>query len=70
MVAIKSTESPKPVATAICYDCKYFRGAKLGTCQAFPERIPDRIWSGDVRHDKSFPGIRESGFTQGIRVNS
>jgi excisionase family DNA binding protein len=61
MVDNKRTESQKPVAMPICSDCEYFRGAKLGTCAAFPDRIPDRIWSGKVRHDKPFPG------DQGIR---
>jgi excisionase family DNA binding protein len=61
MVDNKSIKSQKPVATARCYDCKYFLGAKPGTCRAFPEQIPDRIWSGKARHDKSFPG------DQGIR---
>ena len=56
MVDDKSILSQNPVATAACYDCKYFRGAKLGTCQAFPDRIPERIWSGEVRHDRSFAG--------------
>jgi excisionase family DNA binding protein len=61
MIDDKSIVSQNPVATAPCYDCKYFRGAKLGTCLAFPDRIPDRIWSGKVHHDRSFPG------DQGIR---
>jgi excisionase family DNA binding protein len=56
MVDNKGIESQKLVATAICYDCKNFRGAKLGTCLAFPDGIPGRIWSGKVRHDKPFPG--------------
>ena len=61
MVENNRIESQKPIATPICYNCKYFRGAKVGTCQAFPDRIPDRIWSGKARHDRSFPG------DQGIR---
>lgn len=43
---------------ATCYDCQYFRGAKEGRCDAFPDRIPNEIWSGEVRHDKPFPGDR------------
>ena len=39
-----------------CSDCQYFRGANVGTCDAFPERIPERIWSGEFHHDRAFPG--------------
>ncbi len=39
-----------------CFDCKYFRGAKVGTCDAFPEHIPERIWSGKFHHDMAFSG--------------
>ncbi len=45
----------------MCVDCEYFRGAKDGMCDAFPRKIPDKIWSGDLKHDKPFPG------DQGIR---
>lgn len=44
-----------------CVDCQYFRGAKRGMCDAFPRKIPDKIWSGVFKHDKPFPG------DQGIR---
>ncbi len=43
-----------------CFDCKYFRGAKVGTCDAFLEGIPERIWSGEFHHDKAFS--RDHGF--------
>jgi len=39
-----------------CLDCKYFRGGKVGTCDAFPEHIPEGIWSGKFHHDKAFSG--------------
>lgn len=39
-----------------CFDCKYFRGAKVGMCDAFPEHIPERIWSGKFHHNEAFPG--------------
>ena len=58
MVENSRIESQKPVTTPICYDCKYFRGAKVGTCQAFPDQIPEQIWSGEVRHNIPFPGDR------------
>jgi excisionase family DNA binding protein len=41
-----------------CYNCQYFREAKSGTCEAFPDQIPDQIWSGDVKHNKPFHGDR------------
>jgi len=56
MVENSRIKSQRPVPTPICYDCKYFRGSRVGTCQAFPNQIPDRIWSGKIRHDKPFPG--------------
>jgi excisionase family DNA binding protein len=39
-----------------CVDCKYFRGAKSGTCEAFPGQIPDQIWNGEIRHDQPISG--------------
>ncbi len=44
-----------------CFGCKYFRAAKYGICDAFPDQIPLEIWSGKVQHNKPFPG------DQGIR---
>ena len=41
-----------------CFECKYFRPAKHGVCDAFPDRIPSEIWSGKVQHNKPFPGDR------------
>ena len=42
----------------LCPNCKYFHGAKLRTCAAYPEQIPEEIWSGEFYHDKPFPGDR------------
>jgi excisionase family DNA binding protein len=39
-----------------CFECKYFRGAKSGICDAFPDQIPLEIWSGKVQHNKPFTG--------------
>jgi excisionase family DNA binding protein len=41
-----------------CFDCKHFRSAKVGTCDAFPEHIPERIWSNEFHHDNAFAGDR------------
>jgi len=49
-----------------CYNCIYFRGAKVGTCEAFPDQIPNRIWSGNFEHDKPFPGDRGITFKRKI----
>jgi len=47
-----------------CFDCEHFRGAKFGRCDAFPNQIPEQIWSGKFQHDKPFPG------DHGIRFDS
>ena len=49
-----------------CYDCVHFRGAKSGKCDAFPDRIPEQLWSGGLRHDKPFPGDRGIRFRRKI----
>lgn len=46
----------------LCPDCQYFHGAKLRTCDAFPDQIPEEIWSGEFHHDKPFPGDRGMRF--------
>ena len=43
--------NPKP-----CYDCIHFRGAKSGKCDAFPDQIPEPIWSGRFQHTEPFRG--------------
>ena len=43
----------------LCIDCRYFRFAlseSTPTCDAFPEGIPDEIWSNDIEHDHPIPG--------------
>lgn len=47
-----------------CYDCEYFREARFGMCEAFPDKIPEQLWSGKFQHDEPFPGDR------GIRFRS
>lgn len=49
-----------------CYDCIHFREAKSGKCDAFPDKIPEQIWSGGFQHDKSFPGDRGFRFRRKI----
>ena len=38
----------------ICFDCKHYRGD--GICEAFPDRIPERILWGEIDHDKPLKG--------------
>ncbi len=45
-----------PSPSILCYDCIYFHTRKSRTCEAFPEKIPDEIWSGTFIHNKPFPG--------------
>jgi excisionase family DNA binding protein len=41
-----------------CVQCKHFLGTETGRCSAFPDRIPEPIWSGKVQHTEAFPGDR------------
>jgi excisionase family DNA binding protein len=45
---------PKPP----CFRCKHFLGTAPGKCRAFPDRIPESIWSGKLQHVEPFPGDR------------
>jgi len=42
--------------TQLCYDCSCFHDASSRMCNAFPEGIPDEIWTGAIKHDKPYPG--------------
>ena len=37
-----------------CLDCKHYNG--LATCDAFPDKIPQDIMSGEVDHAEPYPG--------------
>ena len=37
-----------------CMLCKHYRRGT--TCAAFPDGIPEDVWSAYVRHDKPLPG--------------
>jgi excisionase family DNA binding protein len=39
-----------------CYRCKHLLGSKAGRCTAFPDQIPELIWSGKLQHTEPFPG--------------
>jgi hypothetical protein len=43
----------------VCVHCRHLRledGARLRTCDAFPDLIPAEIWVGDVDHRQPYPG--------------
>ena len=44
--------SPNPP----CYDCNYLHAVNSRTCDAFPDGIPEEIWVGTMKHDKSYLG--------------
>lgn len=33
-----------------CMECRFYHWRSIRTCDAFPERIPRSIWSGNDRH--------------------
>ena len=39
-----------------CIKCKHFHGWDKWTCRAFPDKIPDKIFTGEHDHRKSFKG--------------
>lgn len=46
----------------LCYDCAYYHTIKPRTCEAFPEGIPNEIWTGVFKHDKPYPGDHDIQF--------
>jgi hypothetical protein len=40
----------------ICAGCTRFHGYVTRTCDAFPEEIPETIWSTETDHRFPFPG--------------
>ena len=47
---------------AICMDCKHFigMGNMQPTCYAFPNGIPEDVWTGTIMHTKAING--DNGF--------
>lgn len=39
-----------------CISCEHYQGVK--TCTAFPDEIPDEIYTGDFDHRKPYAGDR------------
>lgn len=42
------------VDTWLCRKCKHWYG--WNTCAAFPNGMPDDIWTGKVKHTRPYPG--------------
>ncbi|MHA1302183.1 MAG: hypothetical protein ACTSPI_00575 [Candidatus Heimdallarchaeaceae archaeon] len=49
--------------SSVCSRCKHYKPDDfdlekgiIGTCEAFPDGIPDDIWLGEVTHRKPYPG--------------
>ena len=49
-----------------CYRCKHLLGSKAGRCTAFPDKIPEVLWSGKFQHTEPFPGDRGIRFEVNI----
>ncbi len=49
-------------SSKLCYDCAHFHTVNPRTCDAFPEGIPNEIWTGVFKHDKSYPGDHDIQF--------
>lgn len=46
-----------------CRVCKHFLGDRK--CLAFPESIPDDLWSGENSHHEPYPG--DQGYRHALR---
>lgn len=46
-----------------CVACRHYQGALV--CEAFPDRIPEEILSGDHDHAEPYPGDNGIRFSPG-----
>ncbi len=44
------------IYSPVCTRCKHWVPGGLRCCAAFPEGIPDAIWSGENDHTQPYPG--------------
>lgn len=38
----------------LCRTCKWWNGGRV--CRAFPDGMPEEIWTGKVEHREPYPG--------------
>lgn len=57
MNRLDDSELTKIIYSRICSVCKHFNIKTEGnTCKAFPDGIPDEIWTGENDHTKPYKG--------------
>lgn len=58
IIGIDDSELNKIIYSPICSYCKNFhwKGRGINECDAFPEGIPDEIWTGKNDHTKPYLG--------------
>ena len=63
----KAYDTVNTFTQPICNYCKYYN--QDGTCQAFPERIPDEILEGKNNHSRPLPEQQNTIIFVDIREN-
>ena len=53
-----------PKGSSPCIWCKHLRGEPIGSCDAYPEGIPDAIYEGENNHTKPYKGDHGIQFQQ------
>jgi len=54
MITIDDSDSILGVFSPVCTFCIHSKSGRV--CRAFPDSIPDEIWTGEVDHTKPYPG--------------
>lgn len=64
---ILDRELSRPTFSPVCATCVHWTGstpADWETCAAFPDGIPDEIWTGKNDHRQPYPGDHGLQFVQ------